>query len=159
MEEQRFYLCAAARGSWPRGRVQGRRRSAVVCTGGELRLHQAIVAAASFLGCCEEPGGGGVIAREGRQEIPGQAAMGIQLWKVIQRENAGHPLFICVWNIYLSHGPFYNGAVSLLCPLKGADMLPWAPAVDLPWIIAGISLLGTLHFDPGACCFSASRER
>lgn len=56
MEEQRFYLCAAARDSWPRGRVQGRRRSAVVCTGGVLRLHQAIVASASFWGVAKSLG-------------------------------------------------------------------------------------------------------
>lgn len=159
MEEQRLYLHAAARGGRPRGYVQGRRRTVAVCGGGGAASACFGVSHRAWGGI-----GGGVIARGGggegcRQEILGQAAVGIRLWKVIQRENAGHPLFICVWNIYLSRGPFYNGAVSLLCPLKGADMLPWAPAVDLPWIIAGISLLGTLHSDPEACCFSASRER
>lgn len=56
MEAQRFYLCTAARGSWPRGRVQGSRRSAVVHTGGELRLDQAIVAPASFWGVAKSQG-------------------------------------------------------------------------------------------------------
>lgn len=65
-EQQRFYLCAAARGSWPRGCVRGRRRSAVVCTGGELRLHQGIVAAAGFWGVVKGLGVVGVIARQGR---------------------------------------------------------------------------------------------
>lgn len=27
---------------------------------------------------------------------------GTGLWRTTERENAGHPLFICVWNIYLS---------------------------------------------------------
>lgn len=33
MEEQRLYLLAAARGGRPRGYVQGRRRTVVVCMG------------------------------------------------------------------------------------------------------------------------------
>lgn len=112
MEAQHFYLCAAARGSWPRGRVQGRRRSTVMCTGGEPRLHQAIMAAASFWGVVKSPKVVGY--REGGLQDAVRRSQGRRPWafsceKSFRGKTPGI-LYLFVSEIFICHaGRFIMG--------------------------------------------------